>query len=58
MIPEQQEKVLARKTMDELMAPADEEGIELPDEALDMVWGGRIWNEWEFWDDPNTAAAD
>ena len=37
---EQKEKAKACKTMDELTALAAKEGIELPDEALDMVAGG------------------
>lgn len=43
---EQKEKVKACKTMDELMKLAGQEGIELPDEALDAVAGGAI-----FWDE-------
>lgn len=37
---EQREKAKACKTPDELMALAGREGMELPDEALDMVSGG------------------
>ena len=37
---ELKEKAKACKTMDELMALAGKEGIELPDEALDAVAGG------------------
>ena len=38
---EQKEKAKACKTMDELAALAAKEGIELPDEALDTVAGGK-----------------
>ena len=37
---EQKAKAKACKTMDELMALAGKEGIELPDEILDVVAGG------------------
>ena len=37
---EQKEKAKACKTMDELMAFMDQEGLELPDEMLDAVAGG------------------
>ena len=37
---EQKEKAKACKTLDELAALAGREGMELPDEALDMVSGG------------------
>ena len=37
---EQKEKAKACKTMDELTTLAGREGMELPDEALDMVSGG------------------
>ncbi|MBE7008007.1 MAG: hypothetical protein E7422_02480 [Ruminococcaceae bacterium] len=37
---EQKEKAKACKSMDELTALAGKEGVELPDEALDMVSGG------------------
>ena len=37
---EQKEKAKACKTLNELTALAGKEGIELPDEALDMVSGG------------------
>ena len=37
---EQKEKVKQCKTVDELMAFAGEEGLELPDEVLDAVSGG------------------
>ena len=36
---EQKQKAKACRTMDELMALAGKEGIELPDEALDAVAG-------------------
>ena len=39
---EQKEKAKACKTMDELIKLAGEEGIELPDEMLDSVSGGKI----------------
>ncbi|MBQ9459560.1 MAG: hypothetical protein IJU66_06460 [Oscillospiraceae bacterium] len=37
---EQKEKAKACKSMDELTALASKEGVELSDEALDMVSGG------------------
>ncbi len=37
---EQKEKAKACKTLNELIKLAGKEGIELPDEALDMVSGG------------------
>ena len=37
---EQKEKAKQCKTMDELMAFAGKEGLEIPDEALDFVSGG------------------
>ena len=37
---EQKEKAKKCKTMDELVAFAGQEGLELPDEALDYVNGG------------------
>lgn len=37
---EQKAKAKGCKTMDELTALAGKEGVELPDEALDMVSGG------------------
>ena len=39
---EQKEKVKACQTPEELIALAGEEGIELPDEALDAVTGGYV----------------
>ena len=41
---EQKEKIRACKTVDEAIALAGKEGIELPDEALDAVAGGYIVN--------------
>ena len=38
---EQKKKAKACKTMDELMEFAGKEGIELPDEMLDAVAGGK-----------------
>ncbi len=40
---EQKEKAKACKTPDELLKLAGEEGIELPDEALDAAAGGYIY---------------
>ena len=37
---EQKKKAKACKTMDEFMAFAGKEGVELPDEALDAISGG------------------
>ena len=37
---EQKEKAKECKTMDELMLLAGKEGVELPDEAVEMVSGG------------------
>ena len=41
--PEQLEKAKACKTADELVALAKEEGVELTDEQLDAISGGK-WN--------------
>lgn len=47
---EQKEKAKACKTMDEMMALAGEWGIELPDEVVDAVAGGRTLEElWRSW---------
>ena len=40
MTEEQKEKAAACKTVEEMMALAAREGIELPDEVLDAVAGG------------------
>ena len=40
---EQKEKAKGCKTNEELLKFAGEEGIELPDEALDAVSGGGLW---------------
>jgi hypothetical protein len=40
---EQREKIKACKSVDDFMKFAGEEGIELPDEMLDTVAGGAIW---------------
>ena len=40
---EQKEKAKKCKTMDELVKLAAEEGVELPDEAIDAVAGGYIY---------------
>ena len=40
MTDDQKEKANACKTIDELIAFAAENGVELPDEVLDMVAGG------------------
>ena len=37
---EQKAKVMARKTTDELVALAEEEGVELSDEQLQSIAGG------------------
>ena len=42
---EQKEKAKACKTADELIKLAGEEGIELPDEALETVAGGYLFQE-------------
>ena len=42
---EQKEKVKACQTPEELIALAGKEGIELPDEVLDAVAGGFLFNE-------------
>ena len=42
---EQKEKVKACKTPAELIALAGEAGIELPDEVMDAVAGGYLFNE-------------
>ena len=39
--PELQEKARACKSVDELMALAEAEGFELPDDALDTLSGGE-----------------
>ena len=44
---EQKEKAKKCKTMDEFVKLASEEGIELPDEALDAVAGGVSFGEEE-----------
>lgn len=43
LTPEQQEKAKACTTVDELVALAKEEGIELTDEDLEAMAGGK-WN--------------
>ena len=43
LTPEQQEKAKACTTVDELVALAKEEGIELTDEELEAMAGGE-WN--------------
>lgn len=40
---EQKAKALACKTPEDLFALAKEEGVELTDEQLDAVAGGRAW---------------
>ncbi len=47
MTDEQKEKAKACKNMDELIALAGAEGIELPDEMLDAVAGGYIYQVWK-----------
>ncbi len=41
---EQRERARACKSIDELMSFAGEEGVELPDELLDAVAGGYVYN--------------
>ena len=43
--PELQEKLMSAKSADELVALAKEGGIELNDEQLDRIAGGRDWDE-------------
>ena len=43
----QKEKVKDCKSADDFIILAKEWGIELPDEVLDQVAGGKHW--WEFW---------
>ncbi len=43
--PELQEKLKACKTADELVALAKEQGLELSDEQLEALSGGREWYE-------------
>ncbi len=47
MTDEQKEKAKACKDVDELIAFAGKEGIELPDEMLDAVSGGFIYQVWK-----------
>lgn len=43
LTPEQQEKIQACKTPDDLLAIAKEEGYELSDEELESLSGGDSW---------------
>ncbi len=43
LTPELQEKARACKTPEELLALAKEEGVELTEEQLEAVAGGRAW---------------
>lgn len=45
LTPEQQEKVRACKTTEDLVALAKEEGYELSDEDLEAMAGGSIWGD-------------
>ena len=45
--PELQEKLKSVKTVEELIAFAKEEGIELTDEQIETISGGVDWYEWE-----------
>ena len=49
---EQKEKAKQCKTMDELMAFAGKEGLELPDEALEHVSGGCGGYECRTYEEP------
>ena len=44
LTPEQQAKVKACKTPEEMLAFAKEEGYELSDEELSAISGGNFWN--------------
>jgi len=50
---EQKEKAKVCKSMDELTALANNEGIELPDEVLNAIAGGYLYygKDWEVIDD-------
>ena len=44
LTPEQIEKAKVCKTADELLELANAEGVELTDEQIEQVSGGRMWN--------------
>ena len=44
LTPEQQEKVRACKTTEDILALAKEEGYELSDAELETVSGGSVWD--------------
>lgn len=44
LTPEQQEKLKAAKTPEEIIALAKEEGYDLSDEELEAISGGLSWN--------------
>jgi len=43
--PEQKEKIAACKTPEDVLALAKSEGIELTDEQLEDIAGGKSWEE-------------
>ena len=45
LTPEQQEKVRACKTTEDILALAKEEGYQLSDKELEAVSGGSIWED-------------
>lgn len=49
--PEQREKALTCKSLDELIELAKQEGVELSDEQLDAISGGLDWgcSEYSGW---------
>ena len=57
LTPEQQEKVKACKTADEILALAQEEGYELTDAELEAVSGGDFWDvDWSWCSDKGPCA--